>query len=53
VTADRLDECRNRLEEVDEQPLEARADTLELVHRSLVAELDDLLDGDRRHAQRE
>ena len=32
----------------DEMSLEARADALEFVHRSLVAELDDLRDGDRR-----
>jgi hypothetical protein len=32
----------------DELSLEARADALEFVHRSLVAELDDLRDGDRR-----
>lgn len=31
-----------------EMSLEARADALEFVHRSLVAELDDLRDGDRR-----
>jgi hypothetical protein len=32
----------------DEMSLEARADALEFVHRSLVAELDDLRDGGRR-----
>ncbi|HSK96076.1 MAG TPA: hypothetical protein VK891_05610 [Euzebyales bacterium] len=52
MTADRLDDCRDQLEGVDEQPLEVRADTLELVHRALVAELDDLLDTDRRHVPR-
>jgi hypothetical protein len=52
VTADRLDDCRDRLEGVGEQALEAQADTLELVHRSLVAELDDLLDTDGRHVRR-
>jgi hypothetical protein len=51
VIADRVDDCRDRLEGVGEQSLERQADTLELVHRSLVAELDDLLDGDRRHAR--
>jgi hypothetical protein len=52
VTDDRLEECRWRLEQVSEQTLEAQADTLEHVHGSLVAELDDLLDGDRRDGHR-
>lgn len=59
MSDDRLDQCRERLEVMQrsgessmtdgggELPLEARADALEFVHRSLVAELDDLLDGDR------
>lgn len=52
MTDDRLEESRWRLEQVAEQTLEAQADTLEHVHGSLVAELDDLLDGDRRHGHR-
>ena len=52
MTADRLDACRDQLEGTDQQSLEAQADTLEQVHRALVAELDDLLDGDRRRAGR-
>jgi hypothetical protein len=56
MSDDRLDECRERLDLLqagggtpgDEVSLEARADALEFVHRSLVAELDDLLDGDHR-----
>lgn len=59
MSGDRVDECRERLdvmrrsgepsltEDGGDLPLEARADALEFVHRSLVAELDDLLDGDR------
>ena len=51
----RLDECRRRLAAIDlEAPggdgstssLETAADALEFVHRSLVAELDDLLGGE-------
>ena len=52
MTIDRLDDCDRRLDDVAAQPLEAQADTLELVHRSLVAELDELLDTDRRSAER-
>ena len=55
MSDERLDACRQRLDLVqrgggphdDEMSLEARADALEFVHRSLVAELDDLRDGDR------
>lgn len=49
MTDDRLEESRWRLEQISDQTLEAQADTLEHVHGSLVAELEDLLDGDRRH----
>jgi hypothetical protein len=52
VTDDRLEQCRSRLEGVSEHPLDAQADTLEFVHRSLVAELDDLLDGERDDRRR-
>ena len=43
----RLDECRRRLGETADADLEVRAEVLEQVHRALVAELDDLLDGAR------
>jgi hypothetical protein len=52
VSDDRLEECRSRLAHVSDEALEAQADTLEHVHLALVAELDDLLDGDRRHGHR-
>jgi hypothetical protein len=48
VTEERLDACRSQLEHVAEQGLQEQADALEFVHRSLVAELDDLLDEDWR-----
>jgi hypothetical protein len=48
VTEERLDACRSRLEHVAEHGLGEQADALEFVHRSLVAELDDLLDEARR-----
>jgi hypothetical protein len=48
MTDERLDACRRRLEHIAEHELPQRADALEFVHRSLVAELDDLLDEDRR-----
>jgi hypothetical protein len=46
MSSEQLAACRTRLERVADETLEQRADTLEFVHRSLVAELDDLLDGD-------
>jgi hypothetical protein len=48
VTEERLDACRARLEHVAKESLPEQADALEFVHRSLVAELDDLLGEDRR-----
>jgi hypothetical protein len=47
VTDERLNQCRSRLEGVAERPLDAQAEALELVHQALVAELDDLRDGER------
>lgn len=53
MSDDRLEQCRRRLDELDDAELDdgaldARADGLEFVHGTLVAELDDLLDRDRR-----
>jgi hypothetical protein len=48
VSDERLDECRARLEQAAEHGLPEQADALEFVHRSLLAELDALLDKDRR-----
>lgn len=41
--ADRLAECRSRLDSLGEQPLDERAAALEFLHGSLRDELDDLL----------
>lgn len=43
MTADRLAACRARLDNLAEQSLDERAETLEFLHQSLSAELDDLL----------
>jgi hypothetical protein len=48
MSDERLDQCRERLERAAGQGLPQQAEALEFVHRSLVAELDDLLDEDRR-----
>lgn len=53
MTDDRLQQCLHRLDELDQTALDAGAldaavDGLEFVHGALLAELDDLLDRDRR-----
>lgn len=48
MSDERLDQCRQRLAAIDEAALDVRADALDHVHRALVAELDDLLDGERQ-----
>ncbi len=52
MTADRLAECRARLDGIAEQPAEEQAEILEFVHESLTAELDDLLRRDRATDER-
>lgn len=48
MTAERLAECRARLDGIADLPYEEQAETLEFVHESLTAELDDLRH-DREH----
>ena len=43
MSVDRLAACRARLDGIAEQSFEDRAETLEFVHESLTAELDELL----------
>lgn len=47
MTVDRLAACRARLDGITEQSFEEQAETLEFVHESLTAELDELLRRDR------
>jgi hypothetical protein len=47
MSVDRLAECRARLDGIAEQSFEEQAETLEFVHESLTAELDELLRRDR------
>jgi hypothetical protein len=47
MSADRLAACRARLDGIVEQSFEEQAETLEFVHESLTAELDELLHRDR------
>jgi hypothetical protein len=42
MTVDRLAACRARLDGIAEQSFEEQAETLEFVHESLTAELDEL-----------
>lgn len=47
MSVDRLAACRERLDGIAQQSFEEQAETLEFVHESLTAELDDLLRRDR------
>lgn len=47
MTADRLADCRERIDGIAERPFDEQAATLEFVHESLTAELDELLQRDR------
>jgi len=47
MSVDRLAACRARLDGIAEQSFEEQAETLEFVHASLTAELDELLHRDR------
>jgi len=47
MSVNRLAECRARLDGIAAQSFEEQAETLEFVHESLTAELDELLRRDR------
>lgn len=47
MTVDRLAECRERIDGIADRPFDEQAATLEFVHESLTAELDELLHRDR------
>lgn len=47
MTVDRLAACRERIDGIADRPFDEQAATLEFVHESLTAELDELLHRDR------
>lgn len=47
MSADRIAECRSKLDGIAEQPVDERAEILEYVHEALTAELEELLQRDR------